>query len=77
LRPGLVCHYLAVMHNLKTDNRIYDFLAGPQRYKQSLGTGDVNMYWIALQKPRLMFTVERLLKRLKHMIRRDDGRSGI
>ena len=76
-RPGLVCHYLAVMHNLKVDNRIYDFLAGPQRYKQSLGAADVTMYWFALQKPRLVFSVERFLKRVKRVIRRDDGRSAI
>jgi len=76
-RPGLVCHYLAVMHNLKVDNRIYDFLAGPQRYKQSLGAADVTMYWLALQKPRLVFSVERFLKRVKRAIRRDDGRSAI
>jgi CelD/BcsL family acetyltransferase involved in cellulose biosynthesis len=69
-RPGLVCHYLAVMHNLKVDNRIYDFLAGPQRYKQSLGPANVKMYWLAFQKPRLAFVVERLLRRVKGVIRR-------
>ena len=76
-RPGLVCHYLAIMHNLKTDNRVYDFLAGPQRYKQSLGAADVKMVWFALQKPRLVFAVERLLKRVKRVIRRDDGQSAV
>jgi CelD/BcsL family acetyltransferase involved in cellulose biosynthesis len=70
-RPGLVCHHLAVMHNLKSDNRIYDFLAGPQRYKQSLGGENVKMYWLAFQKPRLVFTVERLLGRAKRVFRRD------
>ena len=77
LRPGLVCHYLAVMHNLKVGNRIYNFLAGPQRYKQSLGAADVKMYWFSIQKPRLVFAVERLLGRVKRVIRRDDGRSEI
>ncbi|MDH5537681.1 MAG: GNAT family N-acetyltransferase [Betaproteobacteria bacterium] len=77
LRPGLVCHYLAIMHNLKIDNRVYDFLAGAQRYKQSLGAANVKMYWIALQKPRLVFAVERLLKRVKSAIRRADGRSAV
>ena len=74
-KPGLVCHYLAVMHNLETGNRIYDFLAGQQRYKQSFAVGDMKMYWFALQKPGLVFAVERLLKRVKHAIRRDDRRS--
>ena len=77
IRPGLVCHYLAIMHNLKSNNRIYDFLAGPQRYKQSLGAANVKMYWFALQKPRLVFAVERMLRRVKRVIRRDDGRSAI
>jgi CelD/BcsL family acetyltransferase involved in cellulose biosynthesis len=74
-RPGLVCHYLALMHNLKVNNRIYDFLAGSQRYKQSLGAANVKMYWLAFQKPRLVFAVERLLKRMKRVIQRDGGRS--
>lgn len=70
LRPGLVCHYLAITHNLKIGNRIYDFLAGPQRYKQSLGAANVRMYWFALQKPRLVFAVERLFERAKRVLKR-------
>ena len=81
LRPGLVCHYLTIVHNLKVGNRIYDFLAGPQRYKQSLGNSSVKMVWIALQKPRFVFAVERIYLRvkqlLKRVLRRDDGRSAI
>jgi CelD/BcsL family acetyltransferase involved in cellulose biosynthesis len=69
-RPGLVCHYLAIMHNLETENRIYDFLAGTQRYKQSLAPADVKMYWFALQKPRLVFAVERTLGQVKRLVRR-------
>jgi CelD/BcsL family acetyltransferase involved in cellulose biosynthesis len=76
-RPGLVCHYLAIMHNLEADNRIYDFLAGPQRYKQSLAAADVKMYWFALQKPRLVFAVERILRRVKRLSRRGGGRPAI
>jgi CelD/BcsL family acetyltransferase involved in cellulose biosynthesis len=75
LRPGLVCHYLAVVHDLAAGHRIYDFLAGPQRYKQSLGTASVKMYWISFQKPRLVFAVERLLEHAKRTIRRHVGRS--
>src|SRR5262245_6486890 len=76
-RPGLVCHYLAILHNLKTDNRVYDFLAGSQRYKQSLGAADVKMYWFALQKPRLVFSVERMLRWMKGSLRGDGGRSSV
>lgn len=68
LRPGLVCHYLAVMHNLEAGNRIYDFLAGPQRYKQSLATAEAKMVWFSLQRPRLILAIERLLRRLKSVV---------
>ncbi len=37
-RPGLVCHALAVEHNARQPYRLYDFLAGDQRYKASLAT---------------------------------------
>ena len=74
LRPGLVCHYLAVMHNLKVDSRIYDFLAGPQRYKQSLARLKLKMYWFSFRKPRFVFAVERVLGRVKRLLRRGGGR---
>lgn len=77
LRPGLVCHYLAVMHNLNAGNRIYDFLAGGQRYKQSLAAAEVRMFWFSLQKPRLAFALERLLKRAKRLLRPDAARPAV
>ena len=69
VKPGLVCHYLAVMHNLQAGNRIYDFLAGPQRYKQSLATAEARMVWFSLQRPRLIFALENLLQRVKKVAR--------
>ena len=69
-RPGLVCHYLAVQHNLQAGNRIYDFLAGPQRYKQSLATAQTRMVWFSLQRNRAIFFVERLFTRAKDVLRR-------
>lgn len=69
LKPGLVCHYLCIMYNLQAGNQIYDFLAGSQRYKQSLATAEAKMVWFSLQKPRLIFTVEHLLQRVKKITR--------
>jgi hypothetical protein len=63
------------MHDLAAGHRIYDFLAGPQRYKQSLGTANVKMYWISFQKPRLVFAIERMLEQAKRTIRRYGARS--
>lgn len=65
LRPGLLGHYLAIMHNLECGNRIYDFLAGDQRYKRSLSTASANMYWLSAQRPRFALVTERRLKAIK------------
>lgn len=35
-RPGLVCHALAIEHNVRLGRNIYDFTAGDYRYKASL-----------------------------------------
>lgn len=37
-RPGLVCHTLAIEHNVKLGHACYDLLAGDYRYKASLAT---------------------------------------
>lgn len=36
LKPGLVCHWLAVEHYARTGALVYDFMAGESRYKASL-----------------------------------------
>jgi CelD/BcsL family acetyltransferase involved in cellulose biosynthesis len=58
LKPGLVCHALAVAHDAAAGHRWYDFLGGSSRYKQSLSTDARNLVWLRLQKPRLRFTLE-------------------
>jgi CelD/BcsL family acetyltransferase involved in cellulose biosynthesis len=58
LKPGLVCHALAVAHDAAAGHRWYDFLGGGSRYKQSLSTDARNLVWLRLQKPRLRFTLE-------------------
>ncbi|MFT3857350.1 MAG: GNAT family N-acetyltransferase [Aquabacterium sp.] len=37
-KPGMVCHALAVEHNAREGEQLYDFLAGNHRYKASLAT---------------------------------------
>lgn len=67
-RPGLVSHYLAVEHNLAAALRIYDFLAGDARYKRSLSTHDGMMKWLAWQKPRLKFRIEKFAGEQKQRV---------
>jgi hypothetical protein len=75
LKPGLLCHCLAVQYNLERGMRIYDLLMGSERYKQSLATHRRDMLWLRLQKPRWRFRVEQLLLRLHRQLAgtRPDG----
>lgn len=50
-RPGLTCHALAIAEALRRGDRIYDFLAGDQRYKRSFSDGGVTLAWVELARP--------------------------
>jgi CelD/BcsL family acetyltransferase involved in cellulose biosynthesis len=63
--PGLVSHAMAVSLNAAAGHRLYDFMAGDQQYKRSLSTDTGELHWLVLQRDRLKFNVEDLLRRLK------------
>lgn len=69
LKPGLVCHALAIDHAARAGHRWYDFLAGPSRYKQSLATDARALVWARIQKPRLRFALEDLARSLRDHVR--------
>ncbi len=58
LKPGLVSHYLCAEHHLAAGRRSYDFMAGDNRYKTSLGERGPDMLWLSLRRPRLKFVLE-------------------
>ncbi len=68
LKPGLVCHYLAIKHNFELGRNIYDFLAGESQYKKSLSNANAKLYWLVLQKKCFTFYLEKNLKHLKSKI---------
>jgi CelD/BcsL family acetyltransferase involved in cellulose biosynthesis len=76
LKPGLVCHTLAIAHNMKAGGRIYDLLAGDSQYKRSLATDEGGMTWLRICRPRLALHVEDAMRRLaaNPLIRRVAGR---
>ncbi len=63
--PGLVSHAMAVSFNAAAGHRVYDFMAGDQQYKRSLCTDTGELHWLVLQRDRLKFNVEDLLRRAK------------
>lgn len=59
-KPGYLAHTLAIVHNRDKGMIVYDFMHGEARYKKSLGSSSVNLYWAVLQRPRLKFKFEQL-----------------
>lgn len=46
LRPGLICHLLAIDHYRPAGMRVYDFLGGEARYKRSFANRDRDLLWL-------------------------------
>ncbi len=56
-KPGLTCHHAAIRHSLAQGFDTYDFLAGEDRYKRSLGDCGYTQNWVEagpLWSPRLL-----------------------
>lgn len=47
-KPGLTCHHLAIEMYRAEGAAVYDFLAGPDRYKLSLGGPGPILHWVEL-----------------------------
>lgn len=63
LKPGLVCHSLAIERHVQTGDSIYDFMAGETRYKSNLGKPGPVFVYLLLQRPTAMTRAERILRR--------------
>ena len=64
-RPGLVCHLLAIEHNLRKGHAVYDFMAGDSDYKRNLSTASQTLAWQVIQRPRLKLRIEDTLRRVR------------
>jgi CelD/BcsL family acetyltransferase involved in cellulose biosynthesis len=70
LSPGVVSHALAIAHNAASGARLYDFLAGANRLKESFSTMRYTLVWQVLRRPRL----DHRLRAAARSIRRGIGR---
>lgn len=68
LKPGLVAHALAIEDHLKAGRKIYDFLAGGDRYKTNLGTEGPHFVGVALQRRRVKLQIEDALRGAKRRL---------
>jgi CelD/BcsL family acetyltransferase involved in cellulose biosynthesis len=51
-KPGLTSHHLAIERARAEGAEVYDFLAGPDRYKTSLANDKTALYWLEVTAPR-------------------------
>ncbi len=70
LKPGLVCHALAIARHAAAGAEIYDFLAGAARYKANLGTPGPDFAYFLIQRATPMTRAEHLARRLTNWARR-------
>jgi CelD/BcsL family acetyltransferase involved in cellulose biosynthesis len=73
LKPGLVNHVLAIEAHLAEGAAIYDFMAGDNRYKSSLGKPGPEMFYFVAQRQTLALRLESALRQAKHRL--DDWRA--
>jgi len=66
-RPGLVCHYYLVAHNVLNGLSSYDFLEGQASYKESLSTNKIEMENIWIRKRSFYLFLENILLKLDRL----------
>ena len=67
-RPGIVTHFLGIRHAFRSGARVYDFMAGRNRLKESFATWCEPMLWQVLQQPRLAFRLEHFARQFKQAL---------
>jgi hypothetical protein len=63
--PGLLAHVEAMQQCLDSGLSDYDFMAGKNRYKESLSTESSTQTWLVLQRPRVKFYIESSARQLR------------
>jgi hypothetical protein len=58
IKPGLICHYLAISKYAGDKMSRYDFLASDTRYKKSLSNECDYLMWNYIQRKRMRFLIE-------------------
>jgi len=75
LKPGLVSHCLCIQLHEREGARVYDFMAGENRYKSNLGSPGPDMHYVLLQRATPKTRLESGLRHLRNRLRSAIGRS--
>jgi Acetyltransferase (GNAT) domain len=71
-KPGMLCHWLAIEKNLNSGMKVYDFLNGANRYKESLSTHRAVVKTVIVARPRIGLRFEHLIRQWRR-----SGNNGI
>lgn len=77
LKPGLLCHFLAIAHYQELGFSYYDFMGGEARYKQQLAQKQQQLLEVSFQRPLLRFRLEGLARRIKQQFQAVLQRPGL
>ncbi len=69
LKPGLLCHFLAIAYYQERSFDYYDFMGGEARYKQQLAKKQQQLVEITFQRPLLRFRIERFARDIKNHLK--------
>jgi Acetyltransferase (GNAT) domain len=72
-KPGLLAHWYAIEKNLAEGNHTYDFLAGTNRYKESLSSDINNRVCLVIRRPDIRFKLEDLVRSLRRRWASNNG----
>jgi hypothetical protein len=68
LKPGLVSHALATQYYLDKGMRKYDYMGGYSQYKCQLSNSADDFVTLCIQRPSLIFSIEKIGRKLKHLV---------
>ena len=69
-KPGFISHWLAIEYCWQKGIEVYDFLAGGEEYKKSFANNEIELIWLKFKRPKLSFTIEKILKTIWRKIKR-------
>jgi len=70
LRPGYVCHAVAMRYYASSGMAYYDFLGGSNRLKQSFGVESYELCWHRLRRKTTVFRIEARARKIAASLKR-------
>ena len=65
LRPGYVCHALAIGHYAAAGMSEYDFLAGANALKRSYGSETYDFYWSRIRGRKFAVQIGGIMRKIR------------